>query len=66
MFRGNPLLPTEAEAGQGEELVQVILFARNGLLESLELVYYSKEPPAQFPDPSQLRLINRLEHGEDH
>ena len=58
-FRGDPLLPVEAEAGEAEKYVQVILFARHGWLESLELVYYSEHPPANFPDRSDLRLTHR-------
>jgi hypothetical protein len=62
-FHGNPLLPIEALAGEGEDLLHLILFARDGLLESLELVYYSKEPPPDFPDPPALRVVNRLEQA---
>jgi len=58
-FHGNPLLPVEAEAGEGENFVQLILFARDGWLESLELVYYSERPPRNFPSPSDLRLVTR-------
>jgi hypothetical protein len=58
-FHGTPLLPVEAEAGDGEDLVQLILFARHGWLESLELVYYSPQPPTKFPAPAELRLVTR-------
>lgn len=58
-FHGDPLLPIEAEAGEGEDYVQLILFARDGWLESLELVYYSEHAPRDFPDPSALRLVTR-------
>jgi hypothetical protein len=63
-FHGTPLLPVEAEAGDGDDLVQLILFARHGWVESLELVYYSPEPPTEFPAPTQLRLVT-LARGSD-
>jgi hypothetical protein len=59
-FRGNPLLPVEAETGDGESLEQLILFARSGFLESLELVYYGDKPPSELPEPAKLRLLDRL------
>ncbi|BBY30286.1 hypothetical protein [Mycolicibacterium sediminis] len=57
-FAGTPLLPVEAE-GTGEDHVQLLLFARDGWLESLELVTFS--PPARptFPPASELRVVNR-------
>jgi hypothetical protein len=58
-FHGDPLLPIEAEAGQGENYVQLILFARHGWLESLELVYNAEQPPTRFPALSQLRFTTR-------
>jgi hypothetical protein len=58
-FHGDPLLPIEAEAGEGENYVQLILFAGHGWLESLELVYYSQLPPANFPAQPELRLVTR-------
>lgn len=45
--------------------MQLILFARHGWLESLELVYYSHDPPTDFPATSELRLIT-LTRGSDH
>jgi hypothetical protein len=48
-FCGNPLLPVEAETGEGENFKQLILFARDGLLESLELVYYGDNLPQSSP-----------------
>jgi hypothetical protein len=56
-FHGTPLLPVEAETGDGDDLVQLILMARHGWLESLEIVYYSREPPTEFPAPTDLRLV---------
>lgn len=64
-FHGTPLLPVEAEAGEDENFVQLILFARHGWLESLELVYYSPDPPTKFPTTSDLRLVT-LARGSDH
>jgi hypothetical protein len=55
----------KAEAGHGDDLVQLILFARHGWLESLELVYYSPKPPTEFPAASELRLVT-LERESDH
>jgi hypothetical protein len=58
-FHGTPLLPVEAEAGDGEDLVQLILSAHRGWLESLELVYYTPDPPTKLPRATELRLITR-------
>jgi hypothetical protein len=46
------LLPIEGEAGEGSECIQLIVFARDGWLESLELVYHSEAPPSSLPDPA--------------
>jgi hypothetical protein len=56
---GTPLLPVEAELGEGEDYSQLILFARDGWLESLELVYYSEVPPTELPDPGAWRIVRR-------
>jgi hypothetical protein len=50
---GTPLLPIEgrAEDMNGRPL-ELILFAPDGWLSSLEIVYYSDEAPGEFPDPS--------------
>jgi hypothetical protein len=48
---GTPLLPVEAQAREGDEHLELILFAPEGWLETLELVYYSDTPPAELPDP---------------
>lgn len=57
-FQGSPLLPVEADTGEGEASMQVILFAPNGWLQSLELVFCTSEPPTDFPAPSEFRLLN--------
>jgi len=35
---------------------EIIVWVTNGLLAALELVWYTEEAPAQFPDPSAVRL----------
>ena len=45
--------PTEPDGPPGE----VIIFARNGELSSVEYVYYDNRPPAEFPDPDLLDVI---------
>ena len=49
---GTPLLPVEAYAGDGEAHLELILFARSGYLESLELVYIDSYPD-QIPAPEE-------------
>ncbi len=63
-FHDTPLLPAEAEAGDGDDLVQLSLFARHGWLESLELVYYSPKPPTEFPALAEVRLFT-VARGSD-
>jgi hypothetical protein len=50
---GTPLLPIEgrAEDATGRPL-ELILFAADGWLSSLEIVYYSDATPREFPDPT--------------
>lgn len=57
-FHGDPLLPIEAEAGEGDNFVQLILFAPTGWLEYLELVCHG-EVMTSFPAVAELRLVNR-------
>lgn len=52
---GTPLLPVEGLLGDGE--LQLICFATEGWLQSLELVYTDSPPPAEFPDPTTWRLV---------
>lgn len=58
-FHGDPLLPIEAEIGADENYMQLILFARDGWLESLELVYYNSIPPRAFPALADLHVVTR-------
>ena len=61
-YPGVPLLPLEARAVDPTDPalpVEVILFAREGVLESLEIVYYGSAPPPEFPDPGELELWDR-------
>jgi hypothetical protein len=46
--------PVPAEAYG--DLVDVMLFARNGFLSSLELVFHDDRLPRPFPKPSDLKL----------
>jgi hypothetical protein len=43
----------------------VILFARDGLLEMLEIEYYGDVPPAELPPPERLTTWNRTAHRPD-
>lgn len=54
---GTPLLPLEGERGDGDDFIQLIVFARDGWLESLELVYYADAPPTELPDPASWRIV---------
>jgi hypothetical protein len=54
---GTPLLPVEGVLDQGEDHLRLICFARDGWLETLELVYVASRPPAGFPDPREWQLI---------
>jgi hypothetical protein len=53
------LIPAEAMA----EGLDVLLFARDGLLSSLEFVFYDDNGPEPFPKPSDLRLWMRPAHN---
>jgi hypothetical protein len=56
----SPLLPFEARGKDPTDPslpIEVILFARAGALESLEIVYYGDRPPAAFPDMLQLEVV---------
>ena len=37
--------------------IEVVLFARDGALASLEIVYYGDTPPLEFPDPADLEVV---------
>jgi hypothetical protein len=37
--------------------VEIMLFAREGALASLEIVYYGDTPPTEFPDPARLEVL---------
>jgi hypothetical protein len=59
-FVGTPLLPTEARGQDPSDPslpVEIILFAREGTLESLEIVHYGDEPPKYFPAAQDLKTI---------
>lgn len=58
-FHGDPLLPVEAE-GTEQDFVQVLLFAREGSLEYLELVCFDEPALTEFPSLLKLRRVNRL------
>ncbi|KUI29352.1 hypothetical protein [Mycobacterium sp. GA-2829] len=57
-FHGDPLLPVEAE-GAGADFVQVLVFARAGWLEYLELVCFDGPALRAFPPASGLRRVDR-------
>jgi len=59
-FVGTPLLPVEArgpDPSRADLPVEIILFARQGLIESLEIVYYGDTPPKEFPAPRELQAL---------
>jgi hypothetical protein len=41
------------------QVVEIILFAKNGALDSLEIVYYGDAPRQEFPAPHQLEALRR-------
>jgi hypothetical protein len=43
--------------------MELILFAPEGWLRSLELVCYSAEPPGELPDPAIWRIAGRSSKG---
>lgn len=57
-FTGTPLLPVEGR-WVGRDAAEVLVFARSGWLESLELVSVSEPTPTTFPPLSELTLRNR-------
>jgi hypothetical protein len=62
-FLGTPLLPTEARGKDPSDPrlpVEIILFAREGTLESLEIVYYGDKPPTEFPATQDLKTVTML------
>jgi hypothetical protein len=54
---GTPLLPVEGDLGEGDDHMQLICFAPDGWLQTLELLYAAPPPPAAFPDPRAWQLI---------
>jgi hypothetical protein len=59
-FVGTPLLPTEAHGRDPSDPslpIEIILFAREGTLESLEIVYYGDRPPKDFPAAHDLKTV---------
>jgi hypothetical protein len=51
----NGPIPIEAYG----EAIDVLLFARNGVLGSLEIVFYANPPERPYPRPEQLKLWKR-------
>jgi hypothetical protein len=61
-FKGSPLLPIEAhgsDPNHPEIPIEIILFAPEGVLKSLEIVYYGETPPRSFPSPATLKVVRR-------
>jgi hypothetical protein len=59
-FVGTPLLPVEGRGHDPSDPslpVEIILFAREGSIGSLELVYYGNTPPLEFPDRADLEAV---------
>lgn len=57
---GTPLLPIEGRGHDPSDPslpVEIILFAREGTLEMLEIVHYGITPPEQFPAADDLRAV---------
>jgi hypothetical protein len=53
--RVNGPIPIEAYG----DAIDVLLFARNGVLGSLEIVFYADPPERPYPRPDQLKLWKR-------
>ena len=53
--------PVELDIGPDEEGAPgtILVFLRDGLIESLEYVYYSTDVPTTWPDPSRLTAEHR-------
>ena len=59
-FVGTPLLPVEGRGHDPSDPslpVEIILFAREGTLGMLEIVYYGDTPPKQFPAGADLETV---------
>ncbi len=59
-FVGTPLLPVEGRGHDPSDPslpVEIILFAREGALGMLEIVYYGDTPPKQFPAAGDLEAV---------
>jgi hypothetical protein len=59
-FAGTPLLPVEARGHDPSDPslpVEIILFVREGTLDSLEIVYYGVTPPKEFPAAGDLDAV---------
>lgn len=59
-FVDTPLLPVEARGPDPSDpslQVEIILFAREGTLGSLEIVYYGNTPPREFPATQDLEAV---------
>ena len=59
-FVGTPLLPIEARGHDPSDPrlpVEIILFAGEGRLDSLEIVYYGDTPPSEFPAARDLEPL---------
>jgi hypothetical protein len=53
-------LPLEAlghDPADPSRPIEVVLFARDGALANLEIVYYGDTPPLEFPDPADLEAV---------
>lgn len=53
-------LPFEArghDPADASRPIEIVLFARDGALASLEIVYYGDTPPPEFPDPAGLEVV---------
>jgi hypothetical protein len=55
-FHGDPLLPYTARTREGDAVQQLLVFAREGWLESLELSWTTMTPPLEFPEPALWEL----------
>ena len=56
------IVPVEAHA----DALEVLLFARDGMLSSLEIVFYTNPPQRPYPRPDQLKLWVRPNPQSKH
>ena len=63
-YVGSPLLPVEGRSRAGFPPRELILFAGDGWLDSLEIVYYDEPPPSSLPPEDYWEVWNKRDAPE--